>query len=407
MQARAAVEWDVVSVNPHRTILHLDLDAFYASVEQRDDPSLRGRPVIVGGDARRGVVCAASYEARKFGVRSAMPMARALRLCPQGVFLPPSFEKYGAESAKVMAVFGRYTPLVEPLSLDEAFLDVTASRALHGDGRAIATKIRADVRAETRLTVSAGIAEVKFAAKIACDLGKPDGLTEVPRGHVREFLAPLPIARLWGVGQVTEAALLGLGLRTIGDVARCDAGRLVRAFGDHGAHLKALSLGEDDRDVVPDAAAKSVGAEDTFLEDVAGREALETPLLEQSFRVARRLRGSALAGRTVTVKIKYANFESLTRRTTLPQPTDDAAAIFAAARELLARVDLERPVRLTGVSVSGFEAGAVAQLGLFAPPEAAGVDKRRRLNAALDKIADKFGDAAILPAALAGKKPRR
>src|SRR5512145_183570 len=259
-----------------RPILHLDLDAFYASVEQLDDPALRGRPVVVGGPSRRGVVCAASYEARRFGVRSAMPTARARKLCPGGVFLPPRFERYAELSERVFGIYRRFTPLVEPLSLDEAFLDVTASRALHGGGREIALAIKGAVRAECGLAVSAGVAEVKLAAKIATDLGKPDGLVEVPAGGVAAFLAPLPVGRLWGVGRVTEEALRRIGIATIGDLARTPDVALAAAVGATHAHdLKGLARGEDPREVVPDEAARSIGAEDTFGEDRAGASALE------------------------------------------------------------------------------------------------------------------------------------
>src|SRR5512142_2989502 len=259
--------WRTVS-SEARTILHLDLDAFFASVEQLDDPSLRGRPVIVGGTGRRGVVCAASYEARRFGVRSAMPTARARRLCPGGVFLPPRFERYGGISEHVFGIYRRFTPLVEPLALDEAFLDVTHSRALHGPGRDIALSIKRAVREECGLAVSAGIADVKMAAKIACDLGKPDGLVEVPPGGVAAFLAPLPVSRLWGVGTVTEAALRRIGVQSIGDLQRLPGAALAPAVGaSHARDLRALALGEDPREVVPDEAASSVGAEETFEED--------------------------------------------------------------------------------------------------------------------------------------------
>lgn len=403
-----------------RTILHLDLDAFYASVEQLDDPRLRGRPVIVGGTAHRGVVCAASYEARKFGVRSAMPTARARRLCPEGVFLHPRFDRYGELSDRIFGIYRRYTPLVEPLSLDEAFLDVTASRALHGAGRDIARAIKAAVRAESGLAVSAGIAEVKMAAKIATDLGKPDGLVEVPPGGVAAFLAPLPIGRLWGVGEVTEAALRKAGIATIGDLARMPDAVVASAIGTNALRgLKALARGEDPREVVPDEAAKSVGAEDTFGQDLRGREPLERELLSQSARVARRLRGAGLQGHVVTVKVKYADFTSLTRRVTLPAATDDDRTIFDAARAQLARVDLGRPVRLTGVTVSDFASPPErAQLGLFGgaetPPEpaalvaAAGAGRRKALNAALDALALRFGERAVVRADLAGKvRPSR
>jgi DNA polymerase-4 len=398
-----------MSATRPRTILHLDLDAFFASVEQLDDPSLRGKPVVVGGTGRRGVVCAASYEARRFGVRSAMPTARARRLCPEGVFLPPRFDRYAALSEGVFAIYRRFTPLVEPLSLDEAFLDVTGSRTLFGDGRAIALAVKRSVREELGLLVSAGVAEVKLAAKIATDLGKPDGLVVVPEGGVRAFLAPLPVGRLWGVGEVTEAALRRIGVATIGDLALLPAAALAATVGSSAAHhLRALAEGDDPRPVVPDEAAKSVGAEDTFAEDLEGREALEREILSQAGRVGRRLRAAGLRGRTVTLKVKYGDFTAITRRTTLPAATDDDRALFEAARAQLARVDLTRPVRLTGVSVSGFEEEPErAQLDLFAGGAAArrGGARRRALNAALDDIAGRFGEGAVSRADEGG--PRR
>jgi len=388
-----------------RAILHLDLDAFYASVEQLDDPSLRGRPVIVGGTARRGVVCAASYEARKFGVRSAIPTAQARKLCPEGVFLPPRFDRYSQLSDQVFGVYHQFTPLVEPLSLDEAFLDVTASRALHGSGREIATTIKRRVREETGLTVSAGVAEVKFAAKIASDLGKPDGLVEVPAGQVASFLAPLPVGRLWGVGKVTERGMKELGISTIGQLAATPESALVAAFGSHGRGMWALAQGDDPREVIPDWEAKSIGCEDTFDQDVQGAEALLPHLLDQSGRVARRLRQAGHRGRVVTLKIKYSDFTLVTRRKTLAGPTDDGKAIFDVAREQLERADLARPVRLCGISMSGFEGQEESQqLGLFEAPAPEEDPKRKALNAALDRIARRFGDRAVVPADLAGKK---
>jgi DNA polymerase-4 len=402
-------------VDRARTIVHMDLDAFFASVEQLDRPELRGRPVIVGGVSGRGVVCAASYEARRFGVRSAMPTARALRLCPDGVFLPPRFHRYSELSDRVFGIFRRYTPLVEGLSLDEAFLDVTASRALHGVGADIARAIKRSVRAECGLAVSAGIAEVKFAAKIATDVGKPDGLVEVPPGGTAAFLAPLPIGRLWGVGPVTERALRRIGAITIGDLARLPGAAVAAAVGESAAlHLKALAVGDDPREVTPEEEAKSVGAEDTFSEDLTGREPLSRELLSQAVRVGRRMRAAGVEGDVVTLKVKYADFTLVTRRTTLALPTDDDRTLFLAARGQLDRVDLDRPVRLTGISVSGLvEAGAVAspegQLGLFAvaPPEDSEARRRRALNAAVDTLRDRFGDAAVGPADLAGRKRRR
>jgi DNA polymerase-4 len=403
-------------------IVHLDLDAFYASVEQLDDPSLRGRPVIVGGTSGRGVVCAASYEARKFGVRSAMPTAEARRRCPDGVFLPPRFPRYEALSRQVFGVYRRYTPLVEPLSLDEAFLDVTRSRALHGLPEDIARNVKREVREASGLTVSAGVADCKMAAKIASDLGKPDGLVAVPPGTTAAFLAPLPVSRLWGVGRVTEQALRALGITTIGELARFPEQVLVERFGSSGSHMRALATGDDARPVVPDEEARSVGAEDTFERDLAGEAALLPQLLDQSVRVARRLREAGLRGRVVTLKVKFSDFTLVTRRSTLPHPTDDAGEIYRAIREDLARAGADLPVRLTGVTVSGFgdAAEGPAQLGLFggAPPGGAGADagagpgdgagareRRDALNAAIDALAEKFGESSVRPASLLEKSP--
>jgi DNA polymerase-4 len=391
-------------------IVHLDLDAFYASVEQLDDPGLRGRPVIVGGTSGRGVVCAASYEARKFGVRSAMPTVEARRRCPEAVFLPPRFDRYGELSRQVFGIYRRYTPLVEPLSLDEAFLDVTRSRALHGEAAAIARKVKDEVRGATGLTVSAGVADCKMAAKIASDLGKPDGLVVVPEGGTAAFLAPLPVWRLWGVGKVTEQGLRRLGIATVGDLARFPEQVLVERFGSAGAHMRALARGDDPREVVPDEEAKSVGSEDTFERDLHGEAALLPHLLDQALRVARRLREAGLRGRVVTLKLKYADFSLVTRRSTLEAPTDDAAEIHASVRLDLRRADLSRPVRLTGVTVSGFDDGDAppAQGELFGgaaagpPGTAAGPApaKRSALNAALDALDARFGEGAVKPATL-------
>jgi DNA polymerase-4 len=382
-----------------RSILHVDMDAFYASVEQRDDPRLRGKPVAVGGPSRRGVVCAASYEARPFGVRSAMPMARAVRLCPQLIVLPPDFEKYSAVSEQVFEIFHSFTPEVEGLSLDEAFLDVTRSQALLGTALEQAKAIKAKIRERLQLTASVGLAEVKFAAKIASELSKPDGLLEVPRGQVREFLAPLPASRLWGVGPRTDEQLQALGLRKIGDVAGADPVFLEARLGSVGPWLHDLANGIDPRAVEPDLEAKSVGAEETFEEDLEGEELL--PFLhEQALRVAARLRRAKVKARTVHVKVKYADFTIATRQETLPAPTDDGAEIYKVAARLLDRVDA-RPVRLTGVHAGDLGRQA-AQLGLFDEE----VKKRERLNRSLDAIADKFGPGAVLPADLLGKKGR-
>jgi DNA polymerase-4 len=382
-----------------RAIIHLDMDAFYASVEQRDRPELRGKPLIVGGHSRRGVVLAASYEVRPFGVRSAMPMAEALRLAPHAEVVTPRFSAYASASEAVFAILESVTPLCEPLSLDEAFLDVTASQQLFGSPVEIARKLRARIAAEVELPASAGIAPVKFAAKIASDVAKPNGQHEVPIGGVPGFLAPLPIGRLWGVGRKTEESLRQLGLRTIGDLAARPAEWLEKRI-PGGQQLWQLAHGIDDRDVIPDRAQKSLGAEDTFEDDLGAHE-LSPHIHAQAMRVGRRLRHAGLKARVVQLKLKLADFSLLTRRSTLAGPTDDGQAIYRAAIALLERESLPLPVRLTGVA--GHELGGpAAQRELFVPPPS----RADRLNAALDRITDRFGSASVAPAdVLAAETP--
>ena len=377
------------------------MDAFYASVEQRDDPRLRGKPVIVGGRSRRGVVLAASYEVRPFGVRSAMSMAEALRRAPRAIVVPPRRDAYELASAAVFAVFRRYTPLVEPLSLDEAFLDVTASHALFGDGEAIARMIKRDVRAEQQLTASAGVAPCKFAAKVASDLRKPDGLVVVPPDAVAEFLAPLPVERMWGVGPKTAPRMRAIGYATLGDLAAAGEEALERALGRWGLQAGRLARGQDDRDVNPHGEARSIGTEETYEEDLRGADAIGRTLLAHAGRVARRLIREELCARTVAIKVKYADFTVRTRRLTLPSPAQDTDAIHEAALSLLARVPLEsRRVRLTGVSVSGLVAGPPERT-LF-PHEASA--RRRKVEEVSAQIADRFGDErAVTRATLLAK----
>ncbi|WP_434299579.1 DNA polymerase IV [Corallococcus exiguus] len=380
-----------------RAILHVDMDAFYASVEQRDNPSLRGKPVIVGGHAQRGVVVAASYEVRPFGVRSAMPMARAMKQAPHAIVVKPRFSAYAEASEHVFAIFERYTPLIEPLSLDEAFLDVTASVGLFGAAADIAKRIRKEISHELNLPASAGIATAKFVAKIASDLAKPNGQREVRPEETVAFLAGLPVSRLWGVGPKTEEAMKRAGLVTIGDVAARDVDWLEERFGAASAkHLWELSHGIDARDVVPDRAAKSVGAEDTFDEDLTGLEALKPHVHAQALRVARRLRRATLKGRVVQLKLKFADFTLITRRVTLREATDDGQVIYRAALELLERAHEGKALRLTGVSVQLDE--DEPQLSLF--PAAA--PKSSKLNEAMDRIAARFGSKAITMADIAG-----
>jgi len=403
-----------------RSILHLDLDAFYASVEALDRPDLRGKPVIVGGDERRGVVSAASYEARKLGVHSAMPTATAKRLCPKGIFLPVRMSRYAEISDTVFAIYRRFSPLVEPLSIDEAFLDVTGCERLFGTADEVARRIRATVREETGLTVSAGVAPNKFLAKIASDLGKPDGLTVVSPGGEQAFLDPLPVDKLWGVGKVTGGELLKRGIRTIGDLRRASRETLVRAFGAHGEHLHDLSRGIDDRPVETEREAKSVGHEDTYDHDLRDRGAMRRELLSLADRVSSRLRRCGIKGKTVTLKVKYHDFVLVTRAATLQDPTDDGGALYRIALDLLGGTEAgARPVRLLGISVSKLVPAAGApkkdrmeQLGLFGrpgvgkpePPKPVDPEKREKLNRAVDRIREKFGPGGIAPGVLPGRK---
>ncbi len=376
-----------------RAVLHVDMDAFYASVEQRDRRELCGKPVIVGGHPRRGVVLAASYEVRRFGVRSAMSMAKALELAPTAVVVPPRMDVYAAASEQVFAIFESFTPLVEPLSLDEAFLDVTASVGLFGPPAEIASCIRGRIADELALPASAGIASVKLVAKIASDLAKPNGQREVRPEEMRAFLSPLPVSRLPGVGPKTEQVLASLSLRTIGDVAAKSPEWLEERLGPMGRHLHELSHGVDPRPVVPDREAKSLGSEDTFDEDLEGAEQLKPHLHAQAWRVARRLRRAGLKARVVQLKLKYDDFTLLTRRTTLGEPTDDGQVLYREAAALLARAAPTRPVRLTGVSAHEL-CRAQGQLALFPEPS----NRSDRLNAALDRIAEKYGSFAVMPA---------
>ena len=403
----------------HREIIHLDLDAFYASVEMLDNPEIAGKPVIVGGGGKRGVVTAASYEARKFGVHSAQPVATARRLCPDGVFLPVRMGRYKEMSDRVFEIFRRFSPLVEALSIDEGFLDVTGTERLFGGALEVARKIKEAVASETGLTVSAGVAASKFVAKIASDMNKPDGLTVVPRGKEKEFLGPLPVGKLWGVGKVTETALHRMGVKTIGDLASVPAENLKKRFGKHGLHLHRLANGIDDREVEPEHEVKSIGHEDTYDEDIRDREAIGKELLSLAHRVSSRLRRKGFRGRTVTLKVKYHDFTQVTRAATLPSPTDDGATIYRTVIPLLKKTEAgRRPVRLLGISVSHFGEKRFpreewGQIPLFGqrpeprPPSSRGTTARdpartAKLNEAVDRIREKYGERGIRPGTLAG-----
>jgi DNA polymerase-4 len=380
-----------------RTILHVDLDAFFAAVEQRDRPDLRGKPVIVGGDPRgRGVVSAASYEARRFGVHSAMSLAEALRRCPDGVFLPVDGRRYQQASRDVMAVLRRFTPQVEPISIDEAFLDVTGSMALFGDGESIARQIKSSVREEVGLTASVGVAATKLVAKIASDLRKPDGLVVVVPGDEAAFLAPLPIGRLWGVGEKTAVALADYGVRTIGDLAALPPDVLVRRFGKHGASLAGRARGMDDDPVHEGDPAKSVGHEHTFDHDTSDPEVIERTLLAMADGVSGRLRSAGVRASTITVKIRDSTFRTFTRQRTLAAPTDLTEPIFETALAL-ARPEVKgMRVRLLGVSASNL--GEREQMGMFEADD----PKRRRAIEAADRLRRRYGSDAVTRGRLVG-----
>jgi DNA polymerase-4 len=388
-------------------ILHVDMDAFYASVEVMDDPSLAGKPVIVGGrPGARGVVSASSYEAREYGVRSAMPLVRAGRLCPDGVYLPVRMARYEEVSERIFALFGEYTPLVEGLSVDEAFLDVRGSARLFGPGPAIGREIKRRIREEIGLPCSVGVAPVKFVAKIASDLEKPDGFVVVEPEEVVGFLDGLPIERLWGVGEVTAERLRHLGITRVGQIRGAGREFLTERFGEIGAHLYALSVGRDDRHVVPDWQRKSVGHETTFPEDIDDPEILLGVLLDLSEEVARRARRGGHRGRTVTLKVRYAPFETHTAQTTLDVATNTTEEIWQAARELFlktARVPPRR-VRLLGVSISRLGGPGDRQLGLFTERTH---ERAERLDAAMDDIVDRMGRDSIRRAAAESARRRR
>ena len=385
-----------------RCIIHLDMDAFYASVEQLDNPDLKGKPVIVGGSTKRGVVSAASYEARKYKIHSAMPIAQAMKLCPHGFFLPVRMKRYKEISSQVFRIFQKYTPLVEPLSLDEAFLDVTGSAKLFGTAEDIAKRIRKEVFQETGLTISAGVAASKLVAKIASDINKPDGLTIVPFGKEAEFLAPLPIKRLWGVGKKTQETLSLLGVHTFGDIASLPEKLLEQKFGKHGISLRRKALGLDNRDVETEHETKSVGHEFTFDTDLVELETIRRELLELAVMVAKRLRRYQLQGKTITLKVKYHDFKQVTRSSTIKHHSADSKRIYEEVIRLLQKTDAgEKPLRLLGISVSGLqlESGSRQQF-LFQGMRSNG--KRQEINKALDEIQEKYGSTAILPGRLLG-----
>jgi DNA polymerase IV len=383
-----------------RHIIHLDMDAFYPSVEVLDNPALKGKPVIVGGSKERGVAASASYEARKFGVHSAQPIAKAKRLCPHGIFLPVRMSRYQEVSEQAFEIFRRFTPLVEPISIDEAFLDVTGSIRLFGQPENIARKIKQIILTETGLTISAGVAPSKFMAKIASDMDKPDGLTVVHPDGVRDFLDPLPIKKMWGVGEVTQQLLSRLNIHTFKDLRQTPVKVLEKKFGKQGVKIHLLAMGIDERDVIPEHDVKSIGHEETFLKDIMSLDVAQKELLALGNKVARRMRHEGLKGKTVTLKVKYFDFVQVTRSATLPEFTDDGSEIYSVACRLLEKTEAtKKPIRLLGVFLSKLSfLDSGTQLPLFDQDQSS--QKRQRMNIVLDSLYEKFGDKSVVPGML-------
>jgi DNA polymerase-4 len=387
------------------TILHVDMDAFYASVEVLEDPSLAGKPLVVGGSGRRGVVAAASYEARVYGVRSAMPSAQARRLCPHAVFVPGRYDRYTGYSERIHEIFESYTPLVEGIALDEAFLDVTGARRLFGNGENVAQQIRRRVRDEIGLSASVGVAATKFVAKLASEAAKPTalpagitpgrGVVVVTPGEELAFLHPMPVNALWGVGPATWTRLRRLGVTTIGELARVPVQTLEGAVGrSHGRHLHELAWGRDPRPVEADREIKSVSHEETYAFDLADRDRLHHEVVRMADAVAARLRAAGLAGRTVTLKVRYGDFRTITRSQTVPTPIDDGFAIAGLGSALLDQVEPGEGVRLLGVSISNLIHGEARQLSLMLDGDG------ERPTRALDEVRARFGENALGPAVL-------
>ncbi len=384
-----------------RSIIHLDMDAFFASVEILDNPNLQGKAVIVGGGEQRGVVSAASYAARRFGVHSALPMAIAKRRCPDGVFLPPRMARYREVSEQIMAIFHRFTPLVEPLSLDEAFLDVTGTERLFGPAAELAAHLRELVRSEVGLTVSAGVATSKLVAKIASDLNKPDGLTVVPAGSEADFLSPLAIGKLPGVGPATLKQLTLLGVQTIGDLSRIPEAILVRKLGQQGSYLHEVAKGIDEREVEACRIAKSLGHEETFAEDLTDMTAIRRALLSLAVKVGKRLRRHGLEARSVVLKTKYHDFVQTTRTRTLAAATADDGVLYQAGITLLAETLAgKNPLRLLGITATNLQASGKARPASLFDPGGGREEKRRKVNQAMDRINESFGRQLIAPATL-------
>lgn len=377
---------------PVRSILHLDMDAFFAAVEQRDNPALRGKPLLIGHDGPRGVVATASYEARPFGCHSAQPMAVARRLCPQAIVVPVHMDLYRQASDQMFALLDQLSPAVEPLSIDEAFVDLTGTERLLGDAESVAKKLKASLRRELRLTGSVGLAPNKYLAKLASDMNKPDGLTVIRAEDVDRVLPPLPVTKLWGVGKITGARLEARGVRTIGQLRVKDEAWLAGFFGAEAGRYARLARGLDDRPVVGDSDARSIGHEQTFESDVTDPAAVKQVMLDQTEQVAARLRRHGLTARGVSLKIRFGKFQTISRSRTLARPTDVTADLWDAAGELFGRWPFQ-PVRLIGVAAERLAKGTgQAQLDLFADADR---ERRRKLDAVADRINQRFGKRSI------------
>lgn len=373
-----------------RWIMHVDMDAFFASVEQRDDPALQGKPVIVCGKSRRSVVATASYEARAFGVHSAMPLSQAKRLCPHGCFVAPRFEAYREASDAIHQVMLHYADAYEPISLDEAFLDISGMGSQYPTLGSIGRAIKEEIRSAVHLTASVGIAPNKFLAKMANDMNKPDGLCIIPYGREREVLAPLPVRRLWGVGSVTEKKLLTAGFRTIADIQEAAPEKLSALLGNQGPLLKALSLGIDERPIISSRQVKSIGDESTYEYDLTDRRAIDREIAIHSDIVAQRLRRHDLAARTISLKIRFASFKTIMRSLSLEEGTNLQETIDSACQTLLSRIPLTEGIRLIGVTASNL--GAPLSIpSLFSDKE----EKRARAAKAMDSIQQKYGRKAL------------
>ena len=378
-----------------RYILHIDMDAFYASIEQLDNPALKGKPVIVGGSPKeRGVVSAASYEARKFGVHSAMPMVQAVRLCPQGIFVPGRMERYVEISRKIQSIFLNYTPDVEPLSLDEAFLDVSGCISLFGSAESIGRKIKAEIKDQLGLTASVGIAPNKFLAKLASDLKKPDGFVVITDQNRQQILDPLPVSKIWGIGKVTSEALKQAGISTIHQLRTTPESILKSIFGNQVFDILELAQGIDDRRVEPVSQSKSISSEKTFGTDVSDKDVLLGVLLGQVEEVSQRLRAEGLEARTMTLKIRYGDFKTITRSHTLDQPTNTTILLWQEAETRFNQWHRKSaaPLRLLGFGASGLSPKGTGQQLLFSDPEE---EKHKKIDSAFDTIRKKYGDDAL------------